>query len=314
MFWALKVLAPAAMLAGITLGTIGLAQPPRGEGPPDREGPPRPGRRTPLPPGGPERGFERPDAAVDAWVKVLTDKIADPHDTIRESARAALVSVGRPALPALQKLADSDDGAKSTAARKLMAAIERGGPRGPGLPGFGPGEGPPDGAPGFPPDERPGAGRDQPLPRPGGDRDGPPTGRRGDAAGRPNPLDRILAELDLTEKQKRQVEEIKESHRKKAQEVLEKARAGQIERQEVREQMDKLGADVTRELKELLTPEQAKRLEDLAPAGRPLFPPPFPPGRGSREAGGPPGGPPDERPGARRGPDGPPPRPDRDDE
>lgn len=98
--------------------------------------------------GEPKKGGERPqpktDATVDAWLGVLLAKITDPHDTVRDSARGAVVAVGPPALPALEKLANGDDAAKAVAARKLIGAItgNRGpqgqpGPRGPQGPAFG---------------------------------------------------------------------------------------------------------------------------------------------------------------------------------
>ena len=68
---------------------------------------------------------QKPDAAVESWVKVLTEKMNDPHDTIRDSARAGLLAVGRPAVVSLQKLAEGDDAAKANTARNLIAQIER---------------------------------------------------------------------------------------------------------------------------------------------------------------------------------------------
>jgi hypothetical protein len=137
MFWLKKVVAPAFLFAGIAGATMLYAQDekkPRGEG--DKKGPADKGPGDKK--GGPfSKGFEKrgpgeakkeipakPDPIVDAWVKVLVEKIADPHDTVRESARIALVHVGRQALPALQKLADGDDSAKAVAAKKVMSAIE----------------------------------------------------------------------------------------------------------------------------------------------------------------------------------------------
>jgi hypothetical protein len=130
------------------------------------------------------------DATVDAWLKVLLEKITDPHDTVRDSARGAIVAVGSPAIPALQKLADGGDPAKAVAARKLITAIQgrptsQGrerpgmGPMAPGMrPDFfggqrGRGFGPGDRGRGFGPgDRRRGPGRDEeseldvaPMPR-----------------------------------------------------------------------------------------------------------------------------------------------------
>jgi len=211
MFWVSKVLAPAALLAGAIGAAVGLAQQPPGGEPPDRKGTEKkrqPGDdrkgnpfRTPTDrggPGGPDRRPERPDPAVEAWVKVLTDKITDPHDTIRDSARAAVVAVGPAALPALRRLADGDDAAKATAARKLIAHIEHGpgmpggpgGPGGSGFPGF-PGVPGGRGGPGFPggPGLPPGAGRPGEPGLPGAGRPGgpggptPPGGRPGAPGG-----------------------------------------------------------------------------------------------------------------------------------
>lgn len=172
MFWLSKVVAPLALVAG-TVGAcaaIGAAddgaqppppppgaggfQPPFGKGFPGQppfKGFERKGDKKDEPKRGepkrdePKRG-ERPqpkaDPTVEAWLRVLLDKITDPHDTVRDSARGAVVGVGRPAVPALERLANGDDPAKAVAARKLLAEIERG-PRGPmGGPPFG---GPPMG-------------------------------------------------------------------------------------------------------------------------------------------------------------------------
>ena len=223
-----KVLVPAALLAALAAGAVVFAQPP--DGPRDRKGGPdgdKKGR------GDRKGGPERPDPAVEAWLKVLTEKMADPHDTVRDSARAALVAVGREAVPALEVVADGTDPARATAARRVIAQIDRG--RGP------------DGPPGYRADPRP-------------------------------PLDRVLVELNLTDEQAKQVEALKATHQKNTRELHEEARAGRLDRGEVRGRMDKLGDDAAKALKALLTPEQAKRLGELVPAGPPLFPPPPPPG------------------------------------
>lgn len=214
MLWA-KILAPVALVLGLTGAAVVFAQsreaqpdrkqpddrkasqPDRGGGgpntQPDRKpddrvgggGQPRPGGLAPGP---------RGDGGLDAWVKTLTDKITDPHDAIRDSARGALVHVGRPAIPQLQRIAESDDAARSFAARKLIHAIEQAhahhgqpghpGMAMPGMPGHpgGPGTGPmPPGGIGGPP----GAGGPGGFPGgPGGGAGGP--GRPG-GAGSPPP-------------------------------------------------------------------------------------------------------------------------------
>src|SRR5262245_41414805 len=52
--------------------------------------------------------------------------MTDRHDSIRESARAALVAIGEPALPTLKQLSEGDDSATATAAKKVIAQIEGG--------------------------------------------------------------------------------------------------------------------------------------------------------------------------------------------
>ncbi|AWM40991.1 hypothetical protein GobsT_04160 [Gemmata obscuriglobus] len=244
MFWLSKVFAPAVLVIGIAGSAVVVMaqqdgaddnQPPFGKGGPafgkgqppfgkgkgedkkgdkkgDRKGEERKFEEKKFERKGDERGASGPkgpapksDAVVDAWVATLLSKITDPHDTVRDSARGALVAVGPAALPALQKLADGDDPAKAVAARKLIGAIHGRGPGGPaagpsgrgGRGGFGPGEpggrggfsGPAGpggrggfgfGAPGgFGPGGRgPGGPGGQPGMRPGGRGPGGPGGER----------------------------------------------------------------------------------------------------------------------------------------
>jgi hypothetical protein len=214
-------------------------------------------------PGGPGRGVEDegriPDPQLVAWVKTLTDKMNDPHDAIRESARAALVAVGPPALPALRRLADGND-AKAYTATRLVQQIERAaamagaggfgaagmmgqpGPF-PGQPmpgGFGPGAAPP------PPGGRPGVGAPDPRPGAGGD-----PAPRGDA-----PLGRLLGDLKLTDQQRQQAERVVSGYATKLREVMDEVRSGKLD----------------------LTPEQREVFERLVPPGRQLFPTLFGPG------------------------------------
>jgi hypothetical protein len=248
--------------AGLCAG-LGLTMAAAGGQPPDRKGPP---------PG--ESRERRPDPQVEAWIKTLTDKMTDPHDTIRDSARAGIVAAGRDALPILRRYADSDDGAKATAARKLIEAIERGGPR-PMLMAGGPGA-----PPGFtgrlpmPPGDRP---RDSDRPR--GDRPGQPDrpaepGRPGRPGGPGGPLEQAIKELGLNEKQLKQVTEIREGIEPKLREIMEQVRDGKLERgPEVREKMQKLQAEMMKEIKDVLTDEQFEKLQEairkIAPGGRP---------------------------------------------
>jgi hypothetical protein len=282
MFWLTKVLAPAALVAAVG-ATVVVAQPPERKG--------RDEKRDPMS----ERPAPRPDAAVDAWVKVLVEKIADPHDTVRDSARAALVHVGPQAVPALKKLADGDDTVKAVAARNVIAMIERGGPQ-PGRPGRERADGPMG-----PGGERPGAAGERTGP---GDRPGPggPMGPGG--MGDRNPIARALGELNLTEKQEKQAREIVAAHGKKMMEFGEKLRDGTIDRDAAREGFEKLRGELMKELKGVLDAEQVKKLEAAmsgpggfggpgGPGGRPGPGGPMGPGR-------PDGPPPGERPGRPR--------------
>jgi hypothetical protein len=228
------------------------------------------------PPSGPGFGPqpEKGDPQVEAWVKTLTDKMNDPHDAIRESARAGLMAVGGPALPALRQLAAGND-AKAFAARRLVQQIEQnaggpgrppgfGGP--PGDPRFGPM--PPGGTPG-----RPAAGDPMAPGRPGAGREPAPAA--------PAPLSRVLGELNLTEPQRGEIAKVVEGYTTRMREVLEKSPPMLLERAEFRDTVAKMAEGATADLMRVLTPEQRRRLEQLVPAGRPLFPTPFGP-----EAGG----------------------------
>ena len=132
--------AAAAGAALLFLGTA-AGQPPAGKT--DKIEPPKTAApaKTPAP--------VKIDPAVEAWVKILGEKMTDRHDAVRDSARAALVALGDDALPGLKKLADSDDGATATAAKRVIAHIEgrhrlearARGPAGLGGPGMPPGPG-----------------------------------------------------------------------------------------------------------------------------------------------------------------------------
>lgn len=63
------------------------------------------------------------DKDIEAWVKELVERMTDPKEQIRESAYEALKTIGAPALPTLQKLAEGDS-PKATAARRGIASIK----------------------------------------------------------------------------------------------------------------------------------------------------------------------------------------------
>jgi hypothetical protein len=128
------------LLAIAGLGTAAYAQPPGGErprpGPGGRDGPPNRERPREEPRRDQPRGEPRGGSHVEQWTRMLAEHMIDPHDSVRDSARAGLVAMGEKALPMLRNLANGPDDARATAAKKVIEAIERGNRR--------PGSGSPD--------------------------------------------------------------------------------------------------------------------------------------------------------------------------
>ncbi|MCI0705222.1 MAG: hypothetical protein L0241_29530 [Planctomycetia bacterium] len=288
MFWVTKVLIPAVLVAGIASATAVMAEP-DGNQPPFQP-PFGKGKGNPFNKGGDkkrpdDKGFKaggpvKGDASVDAWVKTLVDKMNDPHDVIRDSARAALIAVGPPALPTLRRLAGGTDEAKAVAARKLIAAIERGGQPGqPGRPGGGaggigggpgfPGPGGPGGPGGMGPARPPGVG---PMGPGGPGRPGVGPMGPGGLGGPGIVLERVLGGLELTEKQQKQVKEIMEGHAKKIREFADKVRDGKLEGTEIPKTVEKFQKELLEDFKKVLTEDQFKKLQERFPEGRFPFP------------------------------------------
>lgn len=261
-------------IAGVALACIGVGglivggleaqspTPERGKGPPASRNE-RGGERPPTP---------RTDPALESWIKTLIEKITDPHDEIRDSARAGLISIGDPAVPALGALAEGPDAAKATAARKLIQAIRSrhqmplqgpfvGGPIGPG--------GMPDGRPPFNP--RPEDGRGQPQSDPfggpppmGGDpRRGPVTSGLLERNGPFAHFERILEGLKLDDKQQKQIAILLEVSHSKVREVLEQRGAGKIQREQVPEMIERVQQEFVKGLKPILTEDQNRQLERM---------------------------------------------------
>lgn len=261
----------AALLAA-GLGWSLQAQPPERErkGPPGEQ-PPRERRGEPGEPRGPRgepgeprgprgegpgRGH-RVDPQVEAWIKTLAEKITDPHDEIRDSARAALAVIGRPALPTLQGLANGNDGAKATAAHKIMEAIEQAHPR--GVRAMVQAQGPGMGQPGDQPrPDRPNAN----PPRPGEGRPNPNANPPGPGEGRPNPMAELLQSLELNDKQAKQIQDILESQQQKMREIAAQIREGKVDREEARPKMEQHREELLKAVKEVLTEEQFKKFEE----------------------------------------------------
>ena len=196
MFWTTRLIAPAVLTAGVAIGAVEWIQPPESEQPREKTSPPekRGFEKKGFDPGfgrgddrkppfgekrrdSDKRGERRgrgTDGSVDAWLGTLAERITDPHDTIRDSARAGLVAAGKRAVPMLERIAQGGDDARATAARKVLDEIERReGRRGPvggfgGSRGFGGNTG--GFGSGFGSGRGPGAADNAPMPRP---KDGP---------------------------------------------------------------------------------------------------------------------------------------------
>lgn len=149
MFWTTRLIVPAVLAAGVAVSAGEWTQPPEGEQPGEKKSAPLEKKRgfekkgfgpgfgrgdDAKPPfGGPRGEFKQrgegrnrgTDTSVDAWLRILAERITDPHDTIRDSARAGLVAAGQRAVPMLERIAQGDDDARATAARKVMEEIAR---------------------------------------------------------------------------------------------------------------------------------------------------------------------------------------------
>ena len=131
----MRKLCTLLVLSGLGLGSVAYAQPPGGERERPREEPRReqpreaqrerpreePRREQPRNPESPRAGRSH----VEEWMRMLAEHMIDPHDTVRDSARAALVAIGEPAIPMLRNMANGPDDARAVAARKVIEAIER---------------------------------------------------------------------------------------------------------------------------------------------------------------------------------------------
>lgn len=336
MFRLTRYVLPAVAFSGLTVATLALAQPPEGApkgGPKERFEKKGFGKKD-----GPREGRSpRHDAAVESWARTLIEKINDPHDTIRDSARAGLVAIGRPALPLLRPLAEGEDGALATAASKVMDRIEAGerppmrvafgpGPDGPPRPPMPPtedgppkGEGRPPMGEGRPPmgEGRPPMGEGRP-PMGEGRRPFPPfggpEGRPGLPGGRPMGLENAIGKLKLDDGQREKVKTIIEEQQKRMRETFEKIRDGSLKREDVPEAMRENHEQFLKDLREVLNEEQMSQFRELLPQGPPGFGgrPGNPEGRPGFRPGNPPEGRPGNPPGEGRPGRGRPPMPPKD--
>ncbi len=168
-----------------------------------------PGRDTGPKASPPDKGPA--DPTVEAWVQVLVQRMTDRHDLVRDSAREALVAIGKPALPALHKLARGEDAAAAYAAKKLIARIENSGP----------------------------FGREHP---------GPAALLGGKFQG-----------LELSEKQRGQVEEIGQAHQKKVRDLMHQMRDAELQLEHLRSAPAEMHEEMLKALRGVLSEEQYKR-------------------------------------------------------
>ena len=67
----------------------------------------------------------KPDKELEAWIKILGEKMTDRNDNIRNSARKALVGMGTAAVYSLKEMSESKDAATAVAAKNVMMEIHR---------------------------------------------------------------------------------------------------------------------------------------------------------------------------------------------
>ena len=183
------------------------------------------------------------DASVQKWVAMLSTRIADSNKTIRKSVQAALVAVGQQALPQLMGLAEGGEGAVAAEARKVIQRIKNRGARG----------------------RRDGAGQD----------------RRGRFGGRAQERTKAaIDKLGLEPEVRQKVDAALEAYRRGLRELRERAREGDMDRAEMREEFQQLRSKMNADLKAVLTPEQFETLQKSLRGGRRGGP-----GRGGRGRG-----------------------------
>ena len=276
---------------------------------------PAPFHKGPMPPMMPPFAFKKvepvaPDKEVEAWIKVLAEKMTDRHDQIRESSRKALVDLGGSAIIPLRELTKSSDSATATAAKNVLKRIE--GPShnfmkmSPAFQGKGQFqiriEGGKDGS-----ESRrkmevplPGAGKaNNEIRRPepakdapkevGNPREGRRPGEQPKAKDQPRPEfrkdaprgegppnpERILANLKLDPEKRKKVEDILFAQQQRMREFMEKNRnASPEERQKLFPQIREMQEGMMKAMREILSEEQLRDLRNQMPGfpGRPNAP------------------------------------------
>ena len=288
-------------------GVLGAQEPKRDQNknnsPAERPGQDRPGvpgannnrprddNRSPMPGMG-GKGFmntmtpPKPDKELEAWIKILAEKMTDRNDDIRNSARRALISVGPAAMFSLKEMTESKDAATAVAARNVMMEIgrstmqqnmmmQRGGmpfaaPKGmPGMGGWGkmnPQDMNRKAGPGGPPRE--GDRKGGPEGRPEGERKANPP-REGDRGQRPEAgpeaRERMLNNLNLSKDVRAKVEGIINTQQEKIKDVIAKGREANGDREKIMAEVRELQQNMVKSLKEAMGEEKFQAFIKNAP-------------------------------------------------
>jgi hypothetical protein len=261
---------------------------------------PREDNRGPMPGMG-GKGFmnpmmpPKPGKELEAWIKVLAEKMTDRNDDIRNSARRALVSMGPAAIYSLKEMTESKDAATAVAARNVMMEIGRstmqqnmmmqrggmpfGGPQGkPGMGGWGkmnPQDMNRKAGPGGPPREGdrkggPEAGRPETerKGRPEGERKANPP-REGDRGSRPEAgpeaRERMLNDLNLSKDVRAKVEGIMNTQQEKIKDAIAKGREANGDREKMMAEIRELQQNMMMSLKEAMGEEKFQEFMKNAP-------------------------------------------------
>jgi hypothetical protein len=261
---------------------------------------PREDNRGPMPGMG-GKGFmnpmmpPKPDKELEAWIKVLAEKMTDRNDDIRNSARRAMVSMGPAAIYSLKEMTESKDAATAVAARNVMMEIGRstiqqnmmmqrggmpfGGPQGkPGMGGWGkmnPQDMNRKAGPGGPPREGdrkggPEAGRPETerKGRPEGERKANPP-REGDRGSRPEAgpeaRERMLNDLNLSKDVRAKVEGIMNTQQEKIKDAIAKGREANGDREKMMAEIRELQQNMMMSLKEAMGEEKFQEFMKNAP-------------------------------------------------
>lgn len=195
--------------------------------------------QQPVPAQPPQKAEDKPmqlDEDAQAWIRTLLTKVGDKNSTISESARAGLVSIGKPALVALKKWAEGDNKMLADAAKQVIREIEERGEGIAKLPPF-----PGGGLPMIPGGGGPGG--------PGG----PPKGGRF--------IDDALQGLKLTEAKEAKVKEVLTVHQKRILDSIQKVfQGGKPDPMAIEAAISKVHDEIAKDLEGVLSKEELETL------------------------------------------------------